>query len=134
MASKQYQFRCLLAAKCPEPVDGIILDDRCGGQVLAEVADVTKDYGPKPVNGVKVDDRCGGQVLEEVADVTIDHGRFKYVLLRISSAQKPAESKLVVRGYRRADYHDNIFQAVSRSLGDAYKVSTASVCFYLLPR
>lgn len=62
------------------------------------------------------------QVLEEVADVTIDHGRFKYVLLRISSAQKPAESKLVVRGYRRADYHDNIFQAVSRSLGDAYKV------------
>ncbi len=57
-----------------------------------------------------------------MADVTIDHGRFKYVLLRVTSKEKPADSKLVVRGDRRAEYHDNIYQAVKRYLGNAYKV------------
>jgi hypothetical protein len=54
--------------------------------------------------------------------VKIDYGRFKYVLLRVSSRQDAACSKLLVRGDRRADYHDNIFKAAKQSLGDAYKV------------
>ena len=54
--------------------------------------------------------------------MAIDYGRFKYVLLRISSLAEPAHSKLVVRGDRRAEYHDNILKATKNSLGDAYKV------------
>uniref|UniRef100_A0A673VFZ9 14 kDa phosphohistidine phosphatase n=2 Tax=Suricata suricatta TaxID=37032 RepID=A0A673VFZ9_SURSU len=56
--------------------------------------------------------------LAQIADVDIDpHGVFKYVLIRVHAAppsEAPAgKSKEIVRGYKWAEYHADIYDKVS---------------------
>ncbi|XP_006863744.1 PREDICTED: 14 kDa phosphohistidine phosphatase isoform X2 [Chrysochloris asiatica] len=56
--------------------------------------------------------------LAEISDVDIDSdGVFKYVLIRVHTAPpsdaKDAESKEIVRGYKWAEYHADIYDKVS---------------------
>lgn len=57
--------------------------------------------------------------LAAVPDVDIDEGVFKYVLIKVYG--KPADdgsepSKLIVRGFNRAEWHSDIYDEVSKSL------------------
>ncbi|XP_004593494.2 14 kDa phosphohistidine phosphatase isoform X2 [Ochotona princeps] len=58
--------------------------------------------------------------LARVPDVDMDaDGVFKYVLIRVRSAPsgpQPGESKEVVRGYKWAEYHADIYDKVSGEL------------------
>ncbi|XP_040860596.1 14 kDa phosphohistidine phosphatase isoform X1 [Ochotona curzoniae] len=58
--------------------------------------------------------------LARVPDVDMDaDGVFKYVLIRVCSAPSgtlPGESKEVVRGYKWAEYHADIYDKVSGEL------------------
>lgn len=48
----------------------------------------------------------GNPKLSAVADVDIDNnGKFKYILCKVFDTEKPAESKLIVRGTGRAEFH-----------------------------
>ncbi|XP_045879618.1 14 kDa phosphohistidine phosphatase isoform X2 [Meles meles] len=54
--------------------------------------------------------------LAQIADVDIDSdGVFKYVLIRVHSAppSEAGESKEIVRGYKWAEYHADIYDKVS---------------------
>eukprot|EP00045_Choanoeca_perplexa_P020486 m.4456 g.4456 ORF g.4456 m.4456 type:complete len:118 (-) comp6965_c0_seq1:1219-1572(-) len=46
-----------------------------------------------------------------VEDVDIEAGVFKYVLIKVID-NSSGESKLIVRGYAFAEYHDDIYQHV----------------------
>ncbi|XP_007945139.1 14 kDa phosphohistidine phosphatase [Orycteropus afer afer] len=59
--------------------------------------------------------------LAEIPDVDIDSdGVFKYVLIRVHSAPlsdaQAAESKEIVRGYKWAEYHADIYDKVSAEI------------------
>ncbi|KAJ8866549.1 hypothetical protein PR048_032408 [Dryococelus australis] len=52
--------------------------------------------------------------LETVADVDIDpEGTFKYVLIKVHDSE---ESKLIVRGWKWAEYHADIYDRTSSQL------------------
>ncbi|XP_050452499.1 14 kDa phosphohistidine phosphatase-like [Cataglyphis hispanica] len=47
-------------------------------------------------------------LLDKVLDIDIDgHGRFKYILINVEDDVNKT-SKQIVRGYARAQWHDNI--------------------------
>eukprot|EP00092_Neocalanus_flemingeri_P095134 GFUD01121032.1.p1 GENE.GFUD01121032.1~~GFUD01121032.1.p1 ORF type:complete len:123 (-),score=19.65 GFUD01121032.1:213-542(-) len=53
--------------------------------------------------------------LNSVPDVEIDpEGKFKYILVKISSTE--SESKLIVRGTKKAEFHPDIFAKVEPEL------------------
>eukprot|EP00002_Diphylleia_rotans_P011199 TRINITY_DN221_c0_g1_i4.p1 TRINITY_DN221_c0_g1~~TRINITY_DN221_c0_g1_i4.p1 ORF type:complete len:160 (+),score=16.22 TRINITY_DN221_c0_g1_i4:156-635(+) len=55
-------------------------------------------------------------LMDVIPDVVIDeHGVFKYVLIEISDAS--GAKKLIVRGWARAEYHDDIYQEVKQTVG-----------------
>lgn len=41
--------------------------------------------------------------MEDIPEVDIDEGRFKYILIKLTDANK--QTKYIVRGYAWADYH-----------------------------
>lgn len=48
----------------------------------------------------------GNPRLNAVVDVDIDSsGKFKYILCKVFDNEKPTESKLIVRGTARAEFH-----------------------------
>lgn len=52
----------------------------------------------------------GNPRLNAVVDVDIDNnGKFKYILCKVFDNEKPAESKLIVRGTARAEFHSGIY-------------------------
>ncbi|XP_054980107.1 14 kDa phosphohistidine phosphatase [Sorex araneus] len=63
---------------------------------------------------------AAGAGLAQVPDVDIDpDGVFKYVLIRVHAAATsgaPAEEKEIVRGYKWAEYHADIYDKVSGEL------------------
>lgn len=57
--------------------------------------------------------------LDAVPNVDIDDGVFKYVLIKVYGKEKAdgsEPSKLIVRGYLRADWHSDIYDEVSGSI------------------
>ncbi|XP_058059098.1 sex-regulated protein janus-A-like isoform X2 [Anopheles bellator] len=57
--------------------------------------------------------------LEAVSVVDIDEGIFKYVLIKVyakEQADGTEPSKLIVRGFNRAQWHSDIYDEVSSSL------------------
>ncbi|CAI5506273.1 unnamed protein product, partial [Closterium sp. Naga37s-1] len=50
---------------------------------------------------------------ERVPDVDIDTGIFKYVLIRLKSPHQD-RSKLIVRGDKRAPFHNDVLQHTAR--------------------
>eukprot|EP00892_Ulva_mutabilis_P002921 jgi/Ulvmu1/1262/UM109_0060.1 len=50
-----------------------------------------------------------------VCDCIIDEGSFKYVLIRVSSVDAQ-ESKLIVRGFKSCEYHNDVLQRTKRQL------------------
>lgn len=57
--------------------------------------------------------------LAAVPDVDIDEGVFKYVLIKVYgpvAADGTEPSKLIVRGYNRAEWHNDIYEEVSGSV------------------
>lgn len=57
--------------------------------------------------------------LAAVPDVDIDEGIFKYILIKVygpvaSDGTEP--SKLIVRGFNRAEWHNDIYEEVSASI------------------
>eukprot|EP00092_Neocalanus_flemingeri_P014782 GFUD01015953.1.p1 GENE.GFUD01015953.1~~GFUD01015953.1.p1 ORF type:complete len:127 (-),score=31.09 GFUD01015953.1:113-493(-) len=58
---------------------------------------------------------CTMAGLNSVPDVEIDpEGKFKYILVKISSTE--SESKLIVRGTKKAEFHPDIFAKVEPEL------------------
>jgi len=49
-------------------------------------------------------------LLKGIDTVDIDSGRFKYVLLELTSSADASAKKVVVRGHTFASYHDDIVQ------------------------
>lgn len=57
--------------------------------------------------------------LAAVPDVDIDEGVFKYILIKVYgpvNADGVEPSKLIVRGYNRAEWHNDIYEEVSTSI------------------
>ena len=64
---------------------------------------------------------CRMASLNTVPDVEIDtEGKFKYILVKISAAEN--ESKLIVRGTKKAEFHPDIFAQVRSSLLESHKI------------
>ncbi|XP_013388841.1 14 kDa phosphohistidine phosphatase [Lingula anatina] len=60
--------------------------------------------------------KTGNAKLDAVADVDIDQGKFKYILIKVHDPNKDRESKYIVRGYSRAEFHADIYDEVEPSI------------------
>ncbi|ELU15976.1 hypothetical protein CAPTEDRAFT_152595 [Capitella teleta] len=55
--------------------------------------------------------------LEAVYETLIDdEGQFKYILCKVYDAEKPQESKLIIRGGTRYEFHSDIYDELDSQL------------------
>uniref|UniRef100_A0A914V6T3 14 kDa phosphohistidine phosphatase n=1 Tax=Plectus sambesii TaxID=2011161 RepID=A0A914V6T3_9BILA len=58
--------------------------------------------------------------MDSVENVDIDgSGKFKYILIKVTD-KTGKDSKFIVRGYGRCEFHDKIMEEVTSALGDKY--------------